>query len=112
MKANSNSLPAVVEKAGVATVALWVDRSFEVATSIAIDAKAELASNGSTSARMTTALAEEPATLFGFRPHGTVTVVNTAAAGRGFADVMDLSSSRRTVIDGVLTNKVSGDLEG
>jgi len=40
MKANSNSLPDVVEKADDATVVLALDRSVEVVTSIPIAAEA------------------------------------------------------------------------
>jgi hypothetical protein len=50
MKASSNSLAAVVENGAVATVVLGVAGSFEVVTSIAIDAEAELATNTSKAA--------------------------------------------------------------
>ena|SRR2546422_2117337 len=53
MKASSNSLPAVVENGGVATVVLCVAGSFEVVTSIAIDAEAELTTNTSPAAAST-----------------------------------------------------------
>src|SRR5258706_7991342 len=61
MKANSSSLLAVVEKAGVVTVVPFVDRSLEVTTSIAIDADAALTTDRSISATMTSALAEADA---------------------------------------------------
>src|ERR1700680_896309 len=50
MKVSSNSLAAVVENGGVATIVLCVAESFEVVTSITIDAEAELATNTSKAA--------------------------------------------------------------